>query len=176
MQVTVFAVGPAQIALIRLGLAAKALTAGSLDVSCSTGRCETGSVGFEGVNQIHDSEMGRTDWEPVVAPALAAIRAIWWYQPWCFVLKVLKDRLNHLGVFMLAMTFTCPQQCSQTAIAMFKTRLSRCIPAMAVWRCAGLLSPQPVSGTLALSGLLPRVVGVTCARCWLLGAKTRGSG
>jgi len=58
----------------------------------------------------------------------------------------------------------------------FKTRLSRCIPVMAVWRCAGLLSPQPVSGTLALSGLLPRLVGVTCARCWLLGAKTLGSG
>ena len=121
IQVTVIAVGPAQIALIRVGLAAKSLAAGTLDVSCSTGRCETGSVGFEGVNQRDDSEMGRTDWEPVVAPALAAIRAIWWYQPWCFLLKVFEDQLNHLGIFMLAITFTWPQQCLQTAIAMFKT-------------------------------------------------------
>ena len=126
--------------------------------------------------------MGRTDMEPLVLDALAAIRAVCWHQSWCFVLKVFKvfkvfkHQPNHLGVFMLAMTLTWPRQCSQTAIAMFKTRLSRCIPVMAVWRCAGLLSPQPVSGTLALSGLLPRVVGVTCARCWLLGAKTRGSG
>ena len=57
VQVTVLAVAPAQIALIRVGLAAKSLAAGALDVSCSNGRCETGSVGFEGVNQIADSEM-----------------------------------------------------------------------------------------------------------------------
>ena len=82
VQVTVFAVAPAQIALIRVGLAAKSLAAGSIDVSYPTGRCETGRVGFEGDNQIHDSEMGRTDWEPVVVPALVAIRAVWWHQSW----------------------------------------------------------------------------------------------
>ena len=36
----------------------------------------------------------------------------------------------------------------------------------------GLLSPQPVSGTSELSGFLPRLAGVSPARCWLLGAKT----
>ena len=60
IEVTVLAAGPAQIALIRVGLAAKALTDGSLDVSYPTGRCETGRVGVEGVNQIADFEMGRT--------------------------------------------------------------------------------------------------------------------
>ena len=54
------AVGPAQIALIRLGLAAKSLAGGTLDVSYATGRCETGHAGFEGVNQRDDSVMGRT--------------------------------------------------------------------------------------------------------------------
>ena len=108
VQVTVLAVGPAQIALIRAGLAAKSLAAGSLDVSCSTSRSETGTVGFEGVNQIDDSELGRTDWGPVVVPALVAIRAFWWHQSWCFLLKVFKvfkvdkvdkDQLNYLGIF-----------------------------------------------------------------------------
>ena len=60
IEVTVLAVGPAQIALIRLGLAAKSLAGGTLDVSCATGRCETGHAGFEGVNQRDDSVMGRT--------------------------------------------------------------------------------------------------------------------
>ena len=70
------------------GLAAKSLAAGSLDVSCPTGRCETGRVGFKGVNQIHDSEMGRTDWGPVVMHALVVIGAVCWHQSWCFLVKV----------------------------------------------------------------------------------------
>ena len=77
--------------------------------------------------------------------ALAAIRAVCWYQPWCFVLKVLKvlkDQLNHLGVFMLAMTLPCPQQCSQTAIAMLKTRLGRCIQVMAGCAVRGSCYPS----------------------------------
>ena len=82
VQVTVFAVAPAQIALISVGLAAKSLAADSLDVYCPAGRSETGSVGFEGVNQIDDSELGRTDGGPVVVPALVAIRAVWWHQSW----------------------------------------------------------------------------------------------
>ena len=82
VQVTVFAVAPAQIALIRVDLAAKSQAAGSLDVKCPAGRTETGSVGFEGVNQRDDCEMGRTDWEPVVVPAPVAIRAVWWHQSW----------------------------------------------------------------------------------------------
>jgi len=88
VQVTVFAVGPAQIALIRAGLAAKSPAAGSLDASCPTGRRETGSIGFEGVNQIADSEMGRTDWEAMVVPALVVIGAVCWHQSWCFLVKV----------------------------------------------------------------------------------------
>ena len=60
VQVAVFAVGLAQNALIMFGLAARSLAGGALDVSCPTGRCETGSVGVEGVNQIDDFEMGRT--------------------------------------------------------------------------------------------------------------------
>ena len=44
VQVTVLAVGPAQIALIRVGLTAKSLAAGTLDVSGPAGRCETCSV------------------------------------------------------------------------------------------------------------------------------------
>ena len=49
--------------------------------------------------------------------------------------------------------------------------------ASAIYRIAsgpqqGLLSPQPVSGTSHLSGFLPRLAGVTSARCWLLGVKT----
>ena len=72
IHVTVFAVGPAQIALIRVGLAAKSLAAGARDVICPTGRCETGSVGFEVVNQRDDYVMGRTAGEPVLVSALAA--------------------------------------------------------------------------------------------------------
>ena len=53
--------GQLKIALIRVGLAAKSLAAGARDVICPTGRCEAGSVGFEGVSQIDNSEMGRTD-------------------------------------------------------------------------------------------------------------------
>ena len=72
VQVAVLAVGLAQIALVRVGLAAKSLAGGSLDVNCPTGRCETGSVGFEVVNQRHDYVMGRTAGEPVLVSALAA--------------------------------------------------------------------------------------------------------
>lgn len=99
VQVTVFAVGPTQIAPIRVGLAAKSLAGGALDVSCPTGRCETCRVGFEGVNQIVDSKMNRTDGEPLVVPALVVIDAVWWRQTGGFLLEVFKDQLKHLGVF-----------------------------------------------------------------------------
>ena len=80
IRVTVFAVGPAQIALKRVSLAAKSLAAGARDVICPTGRCEAGSIGFEVVNQIDSSEMHRADWEPVVVAALAVIHAVWWHR------------------------------------------------------------------------------------------------
>ena len=51
MQVPVFAASPPQIAEIRVGLAARSLAPGAQDVICSTGRCKTGRVGFEVVNQ-----------------------------------------------------------------------------------------------------------------------------
>jgi hypothetical protein len=35
------------------------------------------SIGFEIVNQIDGSGMGRIGWEPVVVPALMAIRVAW---------------------------------------------------------------------------------------------------
>ena len=98
-QVTVFDVGPAQIAQIRVGLAAKSLAVASFDVSCPTGPGETGSVGFEGFNQIDDSEIGRTDWGPVAVPALLAFSADWWRQTGRFLLAVFKDPLNHHGIF-----------------------------------------------------------------------------
>ena len=82
IRVTVFAVGATQIALIRVSLAAKSLTAGARDVICPTGRCEAGSIGFEVVNQIDRSEMDRADWEPVVVAALVVIHAVWWHRSW----------------------------------------------------------------------------------------------
>ena len=43
-----------------------------------TSLCETGRVGAEGVNQIDDFKMGRTDWRLLVVPALVVIDAVWW--------------------------------------------------------------------------------------------------
>ena len=137
IQVTVFAVAPAQIALIRVGLAAKSLAAVALDVSCPAGRCETGSVGFEGVNQTDDCEMGRTDWEPVVVTALVAIGTVWWHQSWCFVLEVFKGQLNHLGILDAGNDLDLATAVSKDRNIDVDDALDRCIQIMARYAVRG---------------------------------------
>ena len=82
IQVAVFAWGPVQFALIRVGLTVKSLAGGTLDVSCATDRCEASGAGLARVNHIDNSEMGRTDWGPVLVAALVVIGTVWWHQSW----------------------------------------------------------------------------------------------
>ena len=94
-------------------------------------------------------------------PALMAIGAFWRHQSWCFVLEVFKDQLNHLGIFDAGNDFGLATAVFTASISILKMGLSRCTEVMARWRCAGLLSPQPVSGTSVLPGFLSRLAGVT---------------
>ena len=71
---------------------------------------------------------------------------------------------------MQAMILTGPPQLLQVSMSMLKTRFRRCAQVMAARRSAGVVS----SGASAVRALLPlpRLAGVTRARCALLGAKT----
>ena len=69
-----------------------------------------------------------------------------------------------------AIILTIPPQASQISMSMLNTRFKRCAQVMAARRSAGVVS----SGTSDAPALLPlpRLAGVTCARCALLGANT----
>ena len=74
------------------------------------------------------------------------------------------------GSSMLAMILTWPPQLLQISMSMLNTRFRRCAQVMAARRSAGVVT----SGASSVRALLPlpRLAGVTCARCALLGAKT----
>jgi hypothetical protein len=74
------------------------------------------------------------------------------------------------GSSIQAMILTWPPPLLQISMSMLKTRFRRCAQVMAARRLAGVRSSD-ASAVLALLPL-PRLAGVTRARCALLGAKT----
>ena len=74
------------------------------------------------------------------------------------------------GSSMQAIILTWPPQLLQISMSMLKTRFKRCAQVMAARRSAGVLA----LGASAVRALLPlpRLAGVTCARCALFGANT----
>ena len=71
------------------------------------------------------------------------------------------------------MILTWPPQLLQVSMSMLKTRFRRCAQVIAARRSTGV-GPSVASAVLAVPALLPlpRLEGVTRARCALLGAKT----
>jgi len=68
---------------------------------------------------------------------------------------------------MRAMILTWPPQVLQVSMSILNTRLRRCAQVMAARRSAGLVSSGACEALALLP--LPRLAGVTRARCALLG-------
>jgi len=74
------------------------------------------------------------------------------------------------GSSMHAMIRIAPPQAGQVSMSIPKTRLRRCAQVIAARRSAGVRSSG--SAVVACRPPLPRLAGVTRARCLLLGANT----
>ncbi len=69
---------------------------------------------------------------------------------------------------MLTIILTSPPHLLQVSISISNTRFNRCAQVMAARHSAGVWFSSSDRGFLTL----PRLAGVTCARCLLFGAKT----
>lgn len=74
------------------------------------------------------------------------------------------------GSSLQAMIRTVPPQAGQVSMSIPNTRFRRCAQVIAARRSAGVGSSK--SAVVACWPPLPRLAGVTCARCLLFGAKT----